>query len=223
MNISRKGFLGLSTVLISSVLIPANAQALALEAQGATWSELPDGKVEINTSKGSWIVWTENIQEYRIARCIDPDEVEYAITYNRATGYIDSDFTGKTVYVGVDETYSGGLTPEPQADINIRIASQTSHSTKISYKTLKDLVGGAVTIAGLASAIATQIGIPVSNIVNILLGITGVVALVSEGSPNHGLVIKYNEVVREHFVLIPPPPHWTYYDTQFVLMGISTY
>ena len=224
MNVSRKGFLSLSAVLVSSFLVPANARAQSPEVDNEfTWSELSDGTIEIKTSDGAWTVWTEDIEERRIAYCVDPNEVEYAITYNRITGYMDSDFTGKTVYVGIDETYSGDPTPEPQADINIRIASQTSHTTKISYKTIKNAVGTAASVASIAAAIASIIGGGTGNIISLLSSIANLISNVMSGSTSHGLVVKYNEVVREHFVLIPPPPHWTYYDTQIVLMGISTY
>lgn len=131
--------------------------------------------IKSNSENGTIKILNDNYATREISINSSTDG-SFKLIYDKVNGTIYSTKTGKTIAVPYGSPHVG-----------------QRKTIRISYEEIKDVVGTAGNIVGVAGFIAafftggtTSL---ISSIASFLGGITGLYGLISEGDPNHGIKI----------------------------------
>lgn len=215
MKFTRRDVLSFAASASLATLLPTPVLADEVTSDEVLSVEtLEDGTVIIETGRGAWTIKVRESGSLHTCEIVNPlDEIDYLV-YDRATGDFYSSITGKTVNVGVDESYQphletrGVIDHDPPVLIN---GKTTYRNVPYSYYTIREQVGGAVTIAAVVAALFVLKGVDVSGVQTVIEAIGDALVYIPEGDKNHGIMVQYKETERLREVL--GTGNWVYYDT----------
>lgn len=212
MKLTRRDFLSFAATASLAALLPMPALADEMASDETLSVEtLEDGTVVVETTQGTWTIKVEESSSLRTCTTVGPSgETDYFV-YDRATGDLYSSITGKTVSIGVDESYRPR--PETRGVIDhdpptLRYGKSTTRTVKIPYNKLWITIGGVVSALNIAMAIATVAPVAIADIWNVA---NAAVDYVTTKDSNHGIAVRYKETERLREVI--GTGNWVYYDT----------
>lgn len=225
MKLTRRDFLSFAVSASLAALLPMSAPADEMTSDEVLSVEtLEDGTLIVETSQGTWTIKVEESGSLRTCTIVGSSGKRDYFVYDRVTGDLYSSITGRTVNVGADESYH--LRPETRGVIDhdpptLRNGKTTYRNVPISYYSIRQQVGGIVTIAAVIATLLSIGGAAVDKVKGIIDVIKGALHFIPDGDPNHGIMVRYKETERLREVL--GTGNWVYYDTVRTAVGAWLY